>query len=64
MPADQEIGEHGTAHAAAAVDEVSGSAHAESQGAVEPVHFDDGLVLIGEQHVRQAVPFAKPTVYM
>ena len=59
MAPDHEIGEHGIAHATAAVDQVGGAAHPDPQRTIEPVHFDDGFLLIGQQYVRQAVFVAK-----
>ena len=55
VPRDPEIRQYHVPDPPAGVDEVGGSTHADPQRPVDPVHFDDGLLLIREQHEGQAI---------
>jgi hypothetical protein len=57
VPADPEIRQHGIANAATAVDQIGGAAHPDTERPVDPVHFDDGFVLVRQQGKRQLVFF-------
>jgi hypothetical protein len=52
---DLEIRQYRVANPAAGVDQERGAAYAYSQGPVDPVHFDDGLLFIRQQDKRQLV---------
>src|SRR5260370_9848738 len=55
MPADAEARQYRVADTPAAVDQIRGAPHPESQGPVDAIHLDDLFVLVGQQGERQIV---------